>query len=224
MVCAEEHGPVGLARPWQAGDDIANGFEPVVHVHPESDADLAGPRAVREGESTLKIRRRRRAGELLENLSRFAPRQHRRGDVGKGGCRRWIEPHRVGECRHARRERIAVPEPAVFAVASLKELLSPPETVGPRLASHEAVVRRIAVDQNARSAGLFRRSQLDRAMAVPVAGDDEFAADVNAQRGQLRVVGWKAVVHVHDWRRDVPVCRIGDEARPQFRVVRIGIS
>ena len=203
MVCTQQHAAVRETSAGQARDDVANGPQPVVHLHSQSHADVAGPEAIGEGQSALESRRHDGAVEPFENLAGFAPRQDGSRNSGqrRRSCR--IKPHRIRERWSAGSQRIAVPEPAVLRIASLKELFGPPEALRPCRAAHEAVVRRIAVDQEPCRAGLFRRVELDRAVAPPVARDGELAADIHASRRELTVVRRQTVVHIHDRRSDV---------------------
>src|SRR5580698_9941247 len=89
-----------------------------------------------------------------------------------------------------------MPEPTVLAVAALSHEIGAPGTLRPHQTFGEAVVGRIAVDDNGRGAVLLSGVNFDRSMAARVTRDHDLALDVDAGRGHLVVIRWQPVVHI----------------------------
>ena len=225
IVMRAQHNPaIGIAA-GDLADDVANGPAPGVHLHVELYRHRPGAQVIRERQGALEAGARGNHGpaQLRQDLRRLAPRQHHGGDLRQGRCRCRVERRRIGRRADAGRERIAVPEPAVLAVAALRLEVRAPWPVRPRRSAREPIVGRIRIDDDAGSAGLLRGVELHRAMTAGVARDDDLAAHVDAGRGEPRVVGRQTVVRV-DHRAGHGAGRgIGHERRTELGVGAIGI-
>ena len=144
-----------------------------------------------------------------------------RGNVGAVAGSRCGAPRPGGP---RRRERIAVPEPAVLSVSALQLVRRPPVAARPRVAARETVVGRIGVEEDSRGPALLRGVNLHRAMTLPIARDDDLSAHVDAARRELRVVGRQPVVHIDDRRGDIARRRVGDEPGPSSGLLVSGSS
>ncbi len=108
------------------------------------------------------------------------------------------------------RRRIAV---GVEDAAALDPVAVSHRSFGVHVAHDEAVVLRIAVDQQRDRAVLLRFARLDAAERSPVAREGDLAFHRHTHRIELRVVFDEAVVHVDDFGRRVPLAAVPVDRR-----------
>jgi hypothetical protein len=87
--------------------------------------------------------------------------------------------------------------PTELGIPALGHLLATPVAVGPRRTADEAIVGRVAIEDEGACPRLLRGEDLHGAMAPPVAGNCDAPADVHPEARELFVVGREAVVDVY---------------------------
>ena len=210
--------------PGHTRDDVADGTQRIVHLDAQTHAHVVRADAIGKRQRALKSGWRSGAAQSLKNFSRFAPREDRDRNFRQRRCRPRVEALGIGQRRGAGGQRISVPEPTVFRVAALEKIRRPPVALRPGLAARETIVCRIAVDEEAGHARLFRCMHFYGAVAASVSCDGQLSPEIHPARRQLRVVRWHAVVDVHGRRRHVARRRIRDEPWKQIRVPGVGIE
>ena len=140
---------------------------------------------------------------------------------------RRIHARRVRQIRgrgNAGGSRIAGIFEEVLDRAALHAGFGPPRTVGVRIALVVAVVLRIGVDDDAGGAALLGDVDLDATEVSTVAGNDDFAVQIDVLAGEFVEVFEPAVVGVNDFGVDVAGTGRAVEGIHDARIVVEGIA
>ncbi len=125
----------------------------------------------------------------------------------------------AGRRPDARRQRIARIHRQIHHASALHAVTRPHRSVRKHRSHRVTVVSRIRIDQTADRAVLGGEFRLDAAPRLSVPGDDDGAADRDAEAIEELVVFSPAVVDVDQRRRDVAVDRVGVVAGKLFRLL-----
>ena len=112
----------------------------------------------------------------------------------------------------------------VHDAAALHALFGAHGSFGVHVAAREAIVGRIAVDEERGRAVLLGFARLDAAERVAVAGDDDLALHRDADRVEVGVVLNESVIDVHDLAGRASVPAVGVERRDLGKGGRRGVT
>ena len=163
--------------------------------------DVLAPKAFEDDGGILRVDRHRRNVRQVRS--------------GVGGSEALGIRHRG----HSGRQRIARVDLRVEDRAALNAAHRPPRDPRIRITRHVAILFRIGIDDQRGGMMLFRELGLYSAIALAVAGEDDFSFDAHAKRRQFAVIIERAVICVDDRSGHISRRRINVECADGALVV-----
>ena len=197
-VVAEDDQPVGLGRSRDGRDHVVQRSDGVVHLDRHLDLGRAGSEVIGERQAALPLVRHPLARQRLEDLRRLAIRQGQRWDLRDAGHLLAADALRTLGGGVTGRRRVSRTGRQELHRSPLDGRRRSHRAVRVDVSLHIAVVRRVAVNNDAPRPAQLGLFHLETAKHLAVTHDGDPPFDRQPQRLQPLEVLVRAVVHVHN--------------------------